>query len=99
MDTTSRCYYCRFPVNPQDEFCPRCNYPVSPAKEEAFLKAELEVLRQAAAYGGANVKVSDLILRYQSRLQALHMRASNPAPAFPVVQPASQREEGVSTGL
>src|SRR5205807_4965427 len=99
MDTTSRCYYCRFPVNPQNEFCPGCNYPVSPAKEEAFLKAELDTLRQAAAFGGANMKVSDLILRYQSRLQALHMRASKPAPAFPVVQPANHREEAVSTSL
>jgi len=99
MDTTSRCYYCRFPVNPQNEFCPGCNYPVSPAKEEAFLKAELDALRQAAAYGGANMKVSDLILRYQSRLQALHMRASKPAPALPVVQPANHREAGVSTSL
>src|ERR1700694_2687368 len=99
METTSHCYYCSLPVNPQNEFCPLCKYPVSPAKEEAFLKAELEALRQAAVYGGANMKVSDLILRYQSRLQALHMRASKPAPAFPVVQPASQREEGVSTRL
>src|SRR5437588_4614749 len=99
MDTTSHCYYCRVPVNPQNEFCPGCNYPVSPAKEEAFLKAELNALRQAAAFGGANTKVSDLILRYQSRRQALHIRSSKPAPALPVLQPANHREERVSTGL
>src|SRR5205807_9155936 len=99
MDTTSRCYYCRFPVNPQNEVCPGCNYPVSPAKEEAFLKAELDALRQAAVYGGANTKVSDLILRYQSRLQALHMRAIKPVPALPAVQTANHHEEAVSTGL
>src|SRR5947209_1846067 len=99
MDTTSRCYYCRFQVNPQNEFCPLCNYPVSPAKEEAFLKVELDALRQAAAYGGAKMKVSDLILRYQSRLQVLQRRASKLAPALPVVQPASHREAVVSTSL
>src|SRR5947209_15037414 len=99
MDTTSRCYYCRFQVNPQNEFCPLCNYPVSPAKEEAFLKVELDALRQAAAYGRANMKVSDLILRYQSRLQVLQRRASKLAPALPVVQPASHREAVVSTSL
>ncbi|HEU0002000.1 MAG TPA: hypothetical protein VFQ36_13955 [Ktedonobacteraceae bacterium] len=68
----SRCYSCGWPVNPQeDDFCPDCHYPVSPAKEEEYLTSALASLQQAMSYGGSQLKVAELFRRYQNRLLAL----------------------------
>lgn len=73
----SHCYYCAMPVNPQeDDFCPHCNYPVSAAKEEAYLTSMLASLQQAMSYGGAQLKVADLYQRYQNRLRMVQKLAT-----------------------
>src|ERR1700736_2328263 len=72
----SRCYYCGLLVDPQrDDFCPNCNYPASPGKEEAYLTSVLASLQQAMSFGGAQLKVAELYQRYQSRLRTLQRLA------------------------
>jgi hypothetical protein len=83
---TSHCDCCGLPVNPLTmEDCPRCNYPVNPAKEERFLESALNDLQRVASHGGANLRVVDLIQRYQSRLNNLHHLKMFSAPAVPPV--------------
>ena len=68
----SHCDSCGLAVNLQvGENCPRCGYPVSQPKEERFLEAAIRDLQRVATYGGANLTVTDLIYRYQSRLKHL----------------------------
>ena len=78
----SRCHSCGWPVNPQeDDFCPDCHYPVSPAKEEEYLTSALASLQQAMLYGSSQLKVAELFRRYQNRLLALQkQKASLEAP-------------------
>src|SRR5215470_1401232 len=83
---TPHCDCCGLPVNPQAvEDCPRCNYPVNPGKEVRFLESEILDLRRVADHGGANLRVADLIKRYQSRLHTLR-QLSAISPAVPVVE-------------
>src|SRR5579872_4642853 len=80
-----RCYYCGLPVNPQQvDFCPHCHYPVSPAKEEEYLTATLASLQQAMSFGGAQLKVVDLVQRYQKRLSVLRKLSTVPSASTPV---------------
>lgn len=53
------------------EDCPRCGYPVDSTKEEHFLRTSLRDLWRVATHGGANMSVTDLIKRYQTRLDLL----------------------------
>src|SRR5260370_29102771 len=79
----SRCFYCGLPVNPQvDDFCPRCHYPASPAKEEEYLVSAMVSLQQAMSYGGAQLRVVDLFQRYQNRLRMLQRQKAPVAPPF-----------------
>lgn len=76
-----RCFYCGLPVNPQvDDFCPRCHYPASPAKEEEYLASAMLSLQQAMSYGGAQLRVVDLFQRYQNRLRMLQRQKAPVAP-------------------
>ena len=64
-----RCDCCGLIVDPQvTEDCPRCKYPVKADKEERFLQSSIHDLQRVSAYGGGNLKVDELIRRYQSRL-------------------------------
>src|SRR5579859_3676467 len=84
----SHCYYCQMPVNPQeDDFCPHCNYPVSAAKEEAYLTSALASLQQAMSFGGAQLKVAELYQRYQNRLRMVQKLAT--ASVSPSSAPAN----------
>src|SRR6266446_405521 len=83
---TSHCDCCGLPVNPQAvEDCPRCHYPVSPDKEVRFLESAISDLQRVASYGGANLRVADLVIRYQSRLHTLRQLLAT-SPAVPLVQ-------------
>src|SRR6266571_7206749 len=83
---TPRCDCCGLPVDPLTmEDCPRCHYPVSPAKEERFLQSAIVDLQRVAYHGGANLRVVDLIHRYQSRLNSLQQLKVTPTPVVPVL--------------
>ncbi len=78
----SHCDCCGMSVDPQTtENCPRCNYPVNPDKEEHFLESAINDLQRVAKYGGGNMKVDDLIRRYQFRLDAVRHLKTLIAPA------------------
>ena len=63
------CDCCGMIVDPEvTEDCPRCKYPVKSVKEERFLQSSIHDLQRVSTYGGGNLKVDELILRYQSRL-------------------------------
>lgn len=71
--TISRCDCCGQAVDlAQFEFCPICQYPVSPAKEQHFLEISIRDLRRVTRYGGSTIRVLDLLHRYEGRLQFLH---------------------------
>lgn len=53
------------------DFCPNCQYPVHPEKEQLFLETSIRDLRRVARYGGASIKVMDLVSRYEGRLHFL----------------------------
>src|SRR5260370_2207993 len=77
------CFYCGLPLNPQvDDFCPRCHYPASPAKEEEYLASALASLQQAMSYGGAQLRVVDLFQRYQNRLRILQRQKAPAAQPY-----------------
>src|SRR5258708_20263032 len=83
---TSHCDCCGLPVNLQAvEDCPRCHYPVNPDKEVRFLESAISDLQRVAGYGGANLRVADLVIRYQSRLHTLRQLSAT-SPAVPMVQ-------------
>ena len=79
----AHCDCCGLSVDPQTTInCPRCNYPVNPDKEEHFLESAISDLQRVSRYGGGNMKVDDLIRRYQLRLHDL--KASNAPVAVPI---------------
>ena len=84
---TTSCDCCGLPVDPlTTEDCPRCHYPVNPDKEEHFLQSAIADLQRVVAHGGADLRVTDLIKRYQyrlSRLQQHHIQAA-PVPQIPI---------------
>ncbi len=74
MSTTFvfHCDCCGLIVDPKvTEDCPRCKYPVKPDKEELFLQSSIDELQRVSAYGGGNLKIDELIRRYQFRLKAV----------------------------
>ncbi len=80
------CDCCGLIVDPEvTEDCPRCKYPVKQEKEERFLESSIHDLQRVSAYGGGNLKVDELIRRYQSRLYALHHYTTFISPAVPPV--------------
>src|SRR6266853_6243273 len=101
----SHCDCCGLPVNPQTtENCPRCNYPVNPNKEEFFLQSSIHDLQRVSKYGGGNLKVDELIRRYQFRLNAVrylktlisptvaHISVEAQTPVAPIVATPSLPE-------
>jgi hypothetical protein len=86
-----RCDCCGLSVDPQTaENCPRCNYPVNPEKEERFLESAINDLQRVANYGGENIRVAELIRRYQLRLNAVRHLEVLISPAVPLVPVAAQ---------
>ncbi|HEY6284958.1 MAG TPA: hypothetical protein VIX20_04805, partial [Ktedonobacteraceae bacterium] len=81
-----RCDCCGLFVDPKKtEDCPRCNYPVKPDKEELFLQSTIHELQRVSTYGGGNLKVDELIRRYQSRLSVVrHYKTSISPTVLPV---------------
>ena len=70
--TLSHCDCCGQAVDlMQFEFCPNCQYPVNPKREQDFLELALHDLQRVARYGGASLRVLDLVRRYEGRLQFL----------------------------
>ena len=89
-ESPSRCYACGITVNPQhEEYCPRCQYPLKPDTEKAFLQSGLDILTRVARANGAMLTVGTLIQRYQARLNALRMPVGTAAiaPGAPAVAP------------
>src|SRR6266568_1950516 len=86
------CDCCGLIVDPKvTEDCPRCKYPVKPDKEELFLQSSMHELQRVSTYGGGNLKVDELIRRYQYRLKVVRQYKTLMSPdVFPVamgVQP------------
>src|SRR6266567_5865862 len=78
------CDCCGLPIKPRSgDICPRCNYPLSVAKEERFLESSIRDLQRVANHGGANLTISGLVARYQARLKYLRGLAGVPAPPAP----------------
>ncbi len=106
------CDCCGLIIDPTiTEDCPRCKYPVKPEKEERFLESSIHDLQRVSTYGGANLKVDELIRRYKFRLNLVRQYKtfiSSPVPAnlgaqapiTPVVAPPSIRKvpEAVNVG-
>src|SRR6266487_2575932 len=99
------CDCCGLTVDPKKtEDCPRCKYPVKPDKEELFLQSAIHELQRVSTYGGGNLKVDELMRRYQSRLNVvrhyktltsptvLPVAAGAQAPVAPVVTTPSLPE-------
>ncbi len=87
----SHCDCCGLPVDQQaTENCPRCNYPVNPDKEGRFLESAIDDLQRVSKYGGGNLKVDELIRRYQFRLNAVRHLKAFISPAVPPVPVAAQ---------
>ncbi|HEY0755950.1 MAG TPA: hypothetical protein VGD98_18475 [Ktedonobacteraceae bacterium] len=61
----------------QTELCPVCQYPVQPDKEQRFLETSLHDLQRVVRYGGVSLRVTDLIYRYEGRLQFLRTMAQD----------------------
>jgi hypothetical protein len=72
LKVISHCDCCGLTVDPETtENCPRCDYPVNPKKEELFLQSSIHNLQRVSRYGGSNLKVDELIRRYQFRLDTV----------------------------
>lgn len=86
----SHCDCCGLMVNARtEEDCPRCHYPINQAREERFLDSAISDLQRVAAYGGANLRVLDLISRYQRRLNALRQESVMTRPVASSILPTS----------
>ena len=87
----AQCDCCGLSVDPQTtENCPRCNYPVNPDKEERFLESAINDLQRVANYGGENIRVAELIRRYQFRLNAVRHLKELSSPVVPLVPVGAQ---------
>ena len=85
------CDCCGLIVDPTvTEDCPRCKYPVKPDKEERFLQSSIHELQSVSAYGGGDLKVDELIRRYESRLNDVRQYLSFLTPAAPAVPVGAQ---------
>ncbi|GLV56541.1 hypothetical protein KDH_33810 [Dictyobacter sp. S3.2.2.5] len=76
----------------------RCGYPMDLAREKAFLSRAIGELARVATHGGAKITVSDLISRYERRLDYLvdfearargEQSAAHTTVALPHPQPVS----------
>src|SRR5689334_10034108 len=75
------CDCCGLIVDPKvTEDCPRCKYPVKPDKEELFLQSSIHELQRVSTYGGGNLKVDELIRRYQYRLNVVRQYKTSISP-------------------
>src|SRR6266487_2431894 len=87
----AQCDCCGLSVDAQTtENCPRCNYPVNPDKEERFLESAINELQRVANYGGENIRVAELIRRYQLRLNAVRYLKELSSPVVPLVPVGAQ---------
>src|SRR5438034_404569 len=87
----SQCDCCGLSVDPQTtENCPRCNYPVNPDKEERFLESAINDIQRVANYSGENIRVAELIRRYQCRLSAVRHLKELSSPVVPLVPVGAQ---------
>ncbi len=68
-----RCDCCGQPIaSDLESDCSKCGYPIAPEKERIFLESSIRNLRRVAAHGGATMTVTDLVQRYQTRLDVLN---------------------------
>ncbi len=68
------CDCCGQAIAPEVESdCPNCGYPIAPKKERLFLQSAIRDLQRVATHGGASMTVTDLLHRYQTRLNDLKM--------------------------
>jgi hypothetical protein len=86
------CDFCGLIIDQVVEDCPLCHYPVDPEKEERFLLSAIDDLQRVVNYGGSNLRVIDLLTRYRSRLETLHLKQAVPVPAAPPVAEAPRVE-------
>jgi hypothetical protein len=86
-----QCKGCGLKIDQAGQDCPLCHYPLDPIKEERFLVAAISDLQRVATYGGARLRVIDLLSLYRSRLDALHQpqAIAVPVPATPPVAAVS----------
>ena len=87
QERVTHCDFCGLVIEQAGEDCPLCHYPVNPEKEERFLLSAIDDLQRVVSYGGSNLRVSDLLARYRSRLEVLRLQQSRavPVPAAPAV--------------
>ncbi|HVB26078.1 MAG TPA: hypothetical protein VNG51_29330 [Ktedonobacteraceae bacterium] len=78
------CDCCGKMIDQPGEYCPLCHYPIDPEKEKRFLRSEIDNLQRVVRYGGTNLRVSDLIARYQYRLNTLQQQAVAVSASVPV---------------
>ncbi len=77
-----RCDCCGMLAHPEmGADCQHCGYPINSAKEATILAESLSNLRRVAKYGGANTTVTQLIDRYQQRLNFIHQQNNQISPA------------------
>ena len=105
LSPVTYCDCCGLPVQPQmGEICPRCSYPINPQKEISFLEENVRNLRRVEQYGGGRATVTNLIMRYQQRLNRLHqyvtqnlVGVSNQPSPLAIQQPLPSLEVALST--
>jgi hypothetical protein len=87
----SSCDCCGLPLAAgMGEDCPRCHYPIQPAKEEHFLESAIHDLQRVATHGGAYITVAALIHRYRLRLAYLRQLKMSASLASVPMPPAGQ---------
>lgn len=93
-ERVTHCNFCGLMIEQAEEDCPLCHYPLDPEKEERFLLSAINELQRVVTYGGSNLRVSDLLARYRSRLGTLRLQQSRavPVPAAPAVAEAPRVE-------
>src|SRR5713226_4452246 len=93
-ERVTHCDFCGLLIEQAGEDCPLCHYPLDPEKEERFLLSAIDDLQRVVNYGGSNLRVSDLLTRYRSRLETLRLQQSMavPVPAAPAVAEAPRVE-------
>ncbi len=90
----SRCDCCGFSAQSQaGDDCPRCGYPIDPAKEEQFLESSLRYLQRVAMHGDPGITVTQLIKRYQQRLIHLDYLKLIPDPVLPTALSAQSAQK------
>src|SRR5260370_13350309 len=87
------CDFCGLLIEQAGEDCPFCHYPLDPEKEERFLLSAIDDLQRVVNYGGSNLRVSDLLTRYLSRLETLRLQQAAPVPAAAPASASAPRVE------